>query len=135
MFLSIYVFVCLLIYFNTIYQGRHFDVFVSYSFLFTETTFSPPSISNCPLFLSANVRGIDISFIIPSKLSLFPSLSFIISTVSSETDCWILPISLCLSAPASASRRASVHGEADRPYFVCSTVSPHRDMPLLTKEQ
>lgn len=45
-----------------------------------------PSISNCPLFLSANVHGIDISFIIPSKLSLFPSLSFIISTVSSETD-------------------------------------------------
>ena len=29
-----------------------------------------------------------ISFIIPSKLSLFPSLSFMILTVSSETDCW-----------------------------------------------
>lgn len=46
-----------------------------------------PSVSGCPLFSSANVHGVDISFIIPSKLSLFPSLSFSISPVSSETDC------------------------------------------------
>lgn len=94
-----------------------------------------PSVSNGPLLSSANAHGIDISFIIPSKLSLFPSLSFIISTVSSETDYWSLPISLCLSAPAWASWSVSVQGEADRPHFVCSAVSPPRDMPLLTKEQ
>lgn len=79
------------------------------------------------LFSSADVRGTAIPFIIPSKLSLFPSLSFIISTVSSETDCRSLPISLCLSAPVAASRRANVQGEGTGPISYAA-LCPHVEM-------
>lgn len=93
----------------------------------------PPSIAKCPLSSSGNVHAIDISFIIPSKLSLFPSLSFIISTVSSESDCRSCQLAfVCQRQPQPCGARCA--GEAGRPYFVCSAVSPHGDMPLLTTE-
>lgn len=117
--------------FSTIYQGKHVQAFVSFSFLFVGT--GSPRIFQSLSLLTGKCSGADGPFIIPSKLSLFPSLSFIISPVSSEADCRSLPISLCLSAPASASRGANVQGKGQA-YFLCSTVSLRRDMPLLTEE-
>lgn len=94
---------------------------------------SPGSTCTPPNSLSsANVRGIDILFIIPSKLSLFPSLSFMISTVSSETDGQSLPISLCQRQPRLRSGGCRAGRAA---LLLMQRRSPHRDVPWLTKQQ
>lgn len=59
------------------------------------------------------------------------SPSFIISPVSSETDYRSLPISLCLSVPASASRGVSVQGIS---LISHAALRPYVERPLLTKE-
>lgn len=69
-----------------------------------------------PSLPSANVHGVDIPFIIPSKLSLFPSLSFMISTVSSETDGRSPPISLCQRQPRLPSGGSGAGQTAPIPY-------------------
>lgn len=46
---------------------------------------------------------------------------------------YCLPISLCLSAHSSASRRLMANGTARKCYSKCSCVSLHIDMPLLMK--
>lgn len=69
-----------------------------------------------PSLSSANVHGVAIPFIIPSKFSLFPSLSFMISTVSSETDGQSLPISLCQRQPHLRSGGSGAGRTAPIPY-------------------
>lgn len=118
--------------FNTISQGEHVQIFVSCSFLLAEPG------SSC-IFQSPSLLTSKRSWCRRSVPLLFP-LNFLCSSL-----CLLLFLpchqkltagvcQLAFVCQCQPQRPEELMCEArDQPYFICSTVSLHRDMPLLTK--
>lgn len=116
--------------FSTIYQGKQAQACAPYAFPFVGTwvpPYFPVALPTLQQMLTVRMAPL----LSPLNFLCSRSPSFIISPVSSETDCRSLPISLCLSVPASASRGVSVQGTS---LISHAALRPYVERPLLTKE-